>query len=133
RRPASNRYAAPCRRSGISRTPSPTCPCRCDASANRGPRRRSPATSPRRSTTCSARQPSPQTGSRPTRSPHSWSARESGAPFLESLRATLDAERSALPEDERLHVVALLNDVEVAVWMVHRLAKILNTLVEPPR
>jgi hypothetical protein len=49
------------------------------------------------------------------------------------LRATLDAERSALPEDERLHVVALLNDVEVAVWMVHRLAKILNTLVEPPR
>jgi phosphate:Na+ symporter len=58
--------------------------------------------------------------------------RKRGA-FLESLRATLDAERSALPEDERLHVAALLNDVEVAVWMAHRLAKILNTLVEPPR
>src|SRR5262245_56121828 len=54
-------------------------------------------------------------------------------PLLEGLRATLDAERAALPEDERLHVAALLNDVEVAVWMVHRLAKILATLAAPAR
>ena len=73
----------------------------------------------------------PQIDSRPTPVAALIERTRKRGPLLGKLRATLDAARAALPEDERLHVAALLNDVEVAVWMVHRLAKILVTLVEP--
>ena len=50
--------------------------------------------------------------------------------LLERLRQRIDPERFAT--DGRLHVVALLNDVEVVVWIVRRLAKTLAMLAEHP-
>jgi len=48
--------------------------------------------------------------------------------LLAGLREHVDPERVTSAASSRLHVVALLNDVEVVVWMVRRLAKTLAML-----
>ena len=50
-------------------------------------------------------------------------------PLLSALRSRFDPQAMPIPGEARLKVVALLNDVEVAVWIVHRLAKALALLV----
>src|SRR5262249_53141279 len=50
--------------------------------------------------------------------------------LLDRPRQHVDPEHVAPPRSGRLHVVALLNDVEVVVWIVHRLAKALALLAE---
>ena len=57
--------------------------------------------------------------------------RKRGEP-LDRLRQHVDPEHVAPAGSGRLHVVALLNDVEVAVWMVHRLGKVLALIAEHP-
>jgi phosphate:Na+ symporter len=50
--------------------------------------------------------------------------------LLGRLRQRVDPDRVAPAGSGRLHVVALLNDVEVVVWIVHRFAKTLALLAE---
>ena len=50
--------------------------------------------------------------------------------LLARLRQRVDPDRVVPAGSARLHVVALLNDVEVVVWIVHRLAKTLALLAE---
>jgi phosphate:Na+ symporter len=52
--------------------------------------------------------------------------------FLDHLRQRIDPGRLAAAGGDRLHAVALLNDVEIVVWVVHRLAKTLSILAEHP-
>ncbi len=52
-------------------------------------------------------------------------------PLLAGLRSRFDPNTMPIPGEARLKVVALLNDLEVAVWIVHRLGKALALLVEP--
>lgn len=49
-------------------------------------------------------------------------------PLLNALRSRCDPQAMPIPGEARLKVVALLNDLEVAVWIVHRLAKALALL-----
>jgi len=49
-------------------------------------------------------------------------------PLLNALRSRVDPNAMPIPGEARLKVVALLNDLEVAVWIVHRLAKALALL-----
>jgi phosphate:Na+ symporter len=53
-------------------------------------------------------------------------------PLLDRLRQCIDPGRPAVAGGNRLHAVALLNDVEIVVWVVHRLAKTLSILAEHP-
>jgi hypothetical protein len=52
--------------------------------------------------------------------------------LLDRLRQRVDPARVVAAGGARLHVVALLNDVEIVVWVVHRLAKTLSLLAEHP-
>ena len=52
-------------------------------------------------------------------------------PLLAGLRSRFDPHAMPLSGEARLKVVALLNDLEVAVWIVHRLGKALAMLAEP--
>jgi phosphate:Na+ symporter len=49
-------------------------------------------------------------------------------PLLTAPRSRFDPQAMPIPGEARLKVVALLNDLEVAVWIVHRLAKALALL-----
>ena len=49
-------------------------------------------------------------------------------PLLNALRSRVDPNAMPIPGEARLKVVALLNDLEVAVWIVHRLGKALALL-----
>ena len=49
-------------------------------------------------------------------------------PLLNALRSRVDPNAMPIPGEARLKVVALLNDLEMAVWIVHRLAKALALL-----
>ena len=44
-------------------------------------------------------------------------------PLLNALRSRVDPNAMPIPGEARLKVVALLNDLEVAVWIVHRVGK----------
>ena len=52
--------------------------------------------------------------------------------LLDRLRQRIDPARIDAAGGARLQVVALLNDVEIVVWAVHRLAKTLSILSQHP-
>ena len=52
-------------------------------------------------------------------------------PLLTDLHGRFDPHAMPIPGEARLKVVALLNDVDVAVWIVHRLGKALALLAGP--
>ena len=51
---------------------------------------------------------------------------------LDRLRQRIDPARVAAAGGNRLHAAALLNDVEIVVWVVHRLVKTLSILAGQP-